>query len=304
MRIFVPPIKCQGIKTKIVPFILENVDYENMGRWIEPFMGSGVVGFNARPPKAIFNDLNPHIIAFYDALKSKSITPGKVREFLEFEGENLRAKGQEHYYFIRKRFNERKDPLDFLFLSRACFNGIIRFNSSGFFNVPFCKKADRFSRAYITKIVNQVRYVCDAIWLNDWDFTSRDFQGLIIGAGKEDFLYCDPPYIGRHTDYFNSWSEEDEHKLFVSLSKTEARFILSTWHSNKYRMNPYIDKYWKHFHILTKNHFYHIGAKEVNRNPIIEALILNYEPPLCEVEKSESKQLVLLEKKAEYSARP
>jgi DNA adenine methylase len=53
----------------------------------------------------------------------------------------------------------------------------------------------------------------------------------------DDLIYCDPPYLGRHVDYFDSWSEDDENRLFNALSKTKARFILSTWHSNQYREN-------------------------------------------------------------------
>jgi len=300
MKVFVPPIKCQGIKTKIVPWILENAKPTEKGRWIEPFMGSGVVGFNTRHTKAEFSDLNPHIIAFYNALKYSVITPKLVRAFLEYEGDKLRERGEEHYYTIRERFNKDKKPLDFLFLSRSCFNGVIRFNSKGYFNVPFCKKRDRFSKAYITKIVNQVRGVYEMMCITSWNFRYRDFGDLIGEAEEEDFIYCDPPYLGRHVDYFGSWSEQDEYNLFLSLQKTKANFILSTWHSNKYRVNTYIDKYWRRFYILTKEHFYHIGAKEENRNPIIEALVLNYEPPISSPKELEDKQLILMEPRAPY----
>jgi DNA adenine methylase len=47
VKILVPPIKCQGIKTKLVPLILSNVGELSCGKWIEPFMGSCVVGLNA-----------------------------------------------------------------------------------------------------------------------------------------------------------------------------------------------------------------------------------------------------------------
>ena len=51
MPIIVPPIKSQGIKTKLVPWINDliaksGLDLTN-ANWIEPFFGTGVVGLNA-----------------------------------------------------------------------------------------------------------------------------------------------------------------------------------------------------------------------------------------------------------------
>lgn len=54
MTVNVPPLKCQGIKTKLVEWIKDHTVLETEGTWIEPFMGSGVVGFNVRPNRAIF----------------------------------------------------------------------------------------------------------------------------------------------------------------------------------------------------------------------------------------------------------
>jgi len=66
-KIFVPPIKIQGIKTKLVTLIKKNVIVNDDTLWIEPFMGSGVVGFNVEPKRAIFADINPYLIEFYQA---------------------------------------------------------------------------------------------------------------------------------------------------------------------------------------------------------------------------------------------
>ena len=280
-KVLVPPIKCQGIKTKIVPLILANVPVLERGLWIEPFMGSGVVGLNARPRRALFSDINPHIISFYRALKSKEITPESARAFLEREGHILQETGEKHYYDIRERFNHKGNPLDFLFLSRSCFNGMIRFNKKGGFNVPFCKKPQRFSGSYITKIVNQITRFAEILYFHDWTFENQDFEETIACATENDFIYCDPPYLGRHVDYFNSWQAEDEERLCRCLSATKARFILSTWHSNKYRKNECLDSIWSNFHIITKEHFYHVGAKEANRSFMLEALVMNFSP-LCE----------------------
>ncbi len=303
MKVRVPPIKCQGIKTKLVPWILANCDLPENGVWIEPFMGSGVVGFNACHDRAIFNDVNPHVIDFYQAIKDVEITPITARRYLENEGRGLREIGDEYYYEIRSRFNDLHRPLDFLFLSRAGFNGVIRFNSKGGFNVPFCKKTERFSKAYVTKIVNQISHIYELLKIYDWEFRHGDFEDLILNASEEDFVYCDPPYYGRHVDYYNTWGEEEEEKLSHALRHTRAKFILSTWHSNKYRENPCIEKYWSDFYLLTKEHFYHIGANESNRNAMLEALVMNYEPPAPVIEKS-VEQLTLFEERARYNVSP
>ena len=292
MRIKVPPIKCQGIKTKLVQWIVENVSLADTKRWIEPFMGSGVVGFNLRPRRAVFSDINPHLINFYNALKTGHITAANARAFLDREGALLEQLGEDHYYAVRERFNSTGDPLDFLFLNRASFNGVIRFNRHGKYNVPFGHKPQRFSRAYITKIVNQIVHVSSVMRQLDWHFICSDFRQVIRGARTNDFIYCDPPYVGRHTDYYNSWSDQDEQNLYELLSATRAKFILSTWHSNRYRTNPALEKYAANpFVVLTREHFYHVGASEDNRHPMLEAIILNYTPS-----RQNSGQLVLLEK--------
>lgn len=279
MKVIVPPIKCQGIKTKLVPLIAEMVLPRPDGQWIEPFMGSGVVGFNLAPKRASFSDTNPHLIAFYSEVQAERITSSLVREFLSDEGSTLAAKGDEHYYAIRKRFNEESSSLDFLFLNRACFNGVMRFNRKGGFNVPFCRKPKRFAQAYITKISNQVNAVQERIRANDWCFKVQSYEAAILSAQLGDFIYADPPYIGRHVDYFDSWSEQDERSLFALLESTSARFMLSTWEENKYRRNDFIDELWSRFAKVTQSHFYHVGASEMNRNAMTEALIVNYLPP-------------------------
>ena len=289
MKVRIPPIKCQGIKSKLVPWISETVRWDNDGLWIEPFMGSGVVGFNLKPPRALFCDANPHLISFYQRINSGEINAVVVREFLESEGNELAARGADYYYEVRHRFNTRKSPLDFLFLNRACFNGLIRFNREGKFNVPFGHKPNRFSKAYITKIVNQVDWVSKGARLSDWTFLPQDFRLTLARATEADFLYCDPPYAGRHTDYFNNWSDAHEKSLSDGLKTTAARFILSTWHSNQHRENRAIPMLWAEFHILTREHFYHVGAKELNRKPMLEALITNFEPPLSAAAKQRDK---------------
>lgn len=95
-------------------------------------------------------------------------------------------------------------------------------------------------------------------------------------AGENDFVYCDPPYIGRHVDYYDSWDEKSELALHQALVGSKAKFMLSTWDHNDYRENEYIKSVWYDCRKITREHYYHVGAKEKNRNPVIEALLTNY----------------------------
>lgn len=241
-------------------------------------MGTGVVGFNLAKGTALMCDANPHLIEFYSIINSNNFNPESVKSYLTHEGAKLHDTGPEHYYHIRERFNIQKHPLDFLFINRACFNGMIRFNKKGGINIPFCHKNNRFSKTYITKICNQIDKVKYKFSQHDFIFKFQDFKNTIASASSGDLIYCDPPYIGRHTDYYNGWNEDDEEELFNLLSATKAKFMLSTWHHNDFRENIYIDKYWSKFNIVTREHFYHVGAKETNRHGMTEALITNYEP--------------------------
>lgn len=286
MSVIIPPIKSQGIKTKLVPWINDLVAQAGLSsnaNWIEPFLGTGVVGFNSPlNGRSIVGDSNPHIINLYTQIQQGIVNSHSVRIYLERESQFLRSAaddGYAHFRFVRDRFNQEGSPYDFIFLSRAGFNGMMRFNRKGEWNIPFCKKAERFSKAYISKICNQVAAIAQIIKSKDWEFRHSSFIDTIKEAKEGDIIYCDPPYLGRYVDYYNGWTEEDEKNLFLALSQSPAKFILSTWHHSNYRENEMLSKYWSDFHIATKEHFYHSGAKIENRQAITEALIYNFD--LC-----------------------
>lgn len=111
-KVVVPPIKSQGIKTKLVPWINDiilqsDIDIEN-AKWIEPFFGTGVVGLNS-PVKGrhIVGDSNPHLIKLYNGIKDGSITEYNMRDYLEREGkilENADEDGYAYYREVKKTF--------------------------------------------------------------------------------------------------------------------------------------------------------------------------------------------------------
>lgn len=274
-----PPIKSQGIKTKLVPLILSSIQWEGKGRWIEPFLGSGVVLFNLKPDRALIADTNKYIIQVYQAIQSGEISSSSLRDYLQTEAEKLESQGEAYYYAVRDRFNCVGNPFDFIFLNRASFNGVIRFNSKGKFNVPFCKKLDRFRPAYITKICNQVAWVANQLQDKDWIFVVQDWRETLANVSTDDFVYLDPPYIGRHTDYFNHWNETDADELATAIHQLSCGFAYSMWKKNQYRENQHLIQHFSQYPCVTHAHYYHVGSTENLRNPMEEALIIS--PNFC-----------------------
>ena len=297
----VPPIKCQGIKTKLVGEIKRLARTQDFERWVEPFCGSCVVPLNVQPKRALLTDSNLHIIRLYQEIQSGSLTPALAKGLLVEEGEKLSNGGETYYYTVRERFNARPTSLDFLFLNRSCFNGVMRFNRHGKFNVPYGHKPERFAQAYVTKITNQIRRISEVISACDWTFAAADFRQTLASAQPGDLVYADPPYAGRHVDYFNSWSEADETELGNLLKQLPCRFILSTWHSNEFRTNAMIERHWNdpRFHLLTREHFYHVGSTEDLRHPMVEALITDFPVTASLPEAEEAEQLAFFEKPAQ-----
>lgn len=275
----ITPIKIQGKKTKIVQDIINHVELTNNDIWVEPFLGSGEVLFNINPKYAYVSDNNKCIIDFYNKIKNKELNSEIVRDFLEKHGAKLSELGEDYYYEMRATFNKNNDPLYFLFLNRSCFNGIIRFNSKNEFNVPFCRKPNRFSKSLITKIVNQVKAVEEILTIHgdDWTFVCCDWQETYNKFCHQEnvLFYFDPPYIKRYSEYYDKWSEEINFQFFNILKNTPSKFILSNWYENSYRQNENIIKTFnpENFQIYKINHFYHVGGKELNRNEITECLI-------------------------------
>ena len=76
--------------------------------------------------------------------------------------------------------------------------------------------------------------------------------------------------------------------------------MVSTWHGNEHRQNGFLQTLWREFEVSTQAHFYHVGAREANRKPMLEALITNYPPATSGAEpQAATEQLGFLEGRRE-----
>ncbi len=230
--------------------------------------------FNLAPERALIADTNQHIIALYQAVQRGEVNRETVQSFLKQQGKKLEELGESYYYEVRERFNAEGSPLDFLFLNRACFNGMMRFNRRGEYNVPFCRKPQRFTQSYVTKIANQVNWIAGRMAGKSWEFRVAHWKEVLGEATPTDFVYLDPPYIGRHTDYYNTWSLEEAENLASVTQTLPCGFAVSMWLENQHRRNDHIQQCWAGLEVRVCQHFYHVGSKEDWRGAIAEALLI------------------------------
>ena len=282
------PLKYMGGKIKLLDFIKSAVPSSGVpGRWVEPFMGSGVVGLNlamtaSASKQAIMSDTNQHVISLYKSIQNGKTTPELVFERLSETDERIRSTDGTYYYEIRNRFNSDHDPVDLLLLSRLCFNGLMRFNRKGGFNAPFCKNPERLTPDYISMVAESVRGVADRLSEGDWEFRASDYRYVLDDVKAGDLVYLDPPYVDLSTLYHNqAWNLKDEEELFEQVSNLDSSFILSTWKSKNsarggYKENTCLKETWsQRFRYITTSHRYGVGPTADTRGGAVEALVLS-----------------------------
>lgn len=218
-----PPLKWAGGKRWLVPHLLEYWRGHEQRRLVEPFAGGLAVTLGLMPGRALLNDANSHLIAFYRWLQRGLDVRSTGIAFANDPGIYARN---------RMRFNEliRDGQADgaeaavlFYYLNRTGYNGLCRFNARGFFNVPF----GRYTRPPYREHFDEYRRI-----LADFEFVHGDFEALKLRRG--DFLYADPPYDTGppYAKAFTSYSAggftwEDQKRLARWLSEHDGPVVAS-----------------------------------------------------------------------------
>ncbi|MCT2767130.1 Dam family site-specific DNA-(adenine-N6)-methyltransferase [Enterobacter cloacae] len=156
-------------------------------RLVEPFVGGGSVFLNSEKHESyLLADVNADLINLYQMLEVDHIRVCSLAKIL-FE----RANSEEAYKELRDEFNNQRmgapeRAAAFLFLNRHCFNGLIRYNRDGFFNVGWGKYEAPYFPEIEIKAFKQKSHKC--VFLN------AGYRRTLALAGEGDVVYCDPPY--------------------------------------------------------------------------------------------------------------
>lgn len=222
---FEPVIKWSGSKRSQSEEIISNFPIK-INTYYEPFVGGGSVLYQLlnsgiKVQNFICSDINKDLINLWNTIKDNPIELSNHYENLwnELNKDDDIERRKEYYYFIRKRYNQERNPMDFLFILRTTTNGLVRYNNNGDFNNSF-----HFSRKGINP--NRLRKIIlewsNLLNKNNVIFIHRSYDEITSEEG--DLIYLDPPYANTKGMYFGGI---DLDTFFSWLENQNADYLLS-----------------------------------------------------------------------------
>lgn len=211
-----PVIKWSGSKRYQVEELIKYFP-KKINTYYEPFLGSGVVmyrlmcGINHSINRFVGSDKNEDLIKVFNKIKDEP--EDLYNKFLDM--------GEEYFYKIRDRYNKDHNPEDFFFITRTCFNGLIRYNSEGILNSSLHPNRKGIKPNKLRSIINEWGFRLNKY---DVELMCRDYRE--IKPDKDDFIYADPPYLAvdRNNMYFRGFSHN---KFFKWLKDLKCKYAFS-----------------------------------------------------------------------------
>lgn len=289
------PLNYTGGKYKllsqIAPLFPENID-----TFVDLFCGGCDVGVNIEANKIICNDILLEVIELMKEFQKH--TPKEIMEYIDdiiykYELSNTYVKSYEHYGCnsndglakynkekfkkLREDYNKgKRTPIMFYTLVMYSFNNYIKIDDDGNFlnSSPNKRDFNKSLRGRIENFVNRIHNI-------NIQFTNQDFREFNIESlTKEDFVYCDPPYLITNVTYTENWTEQEEKELLKFLDKLNdknIKFALSNVLEHRGRTNDILYEWSKKYkvHYLDKD-YQNCNYQVKNDKKSIEVLIVNY----------------------------
>lgn len=229
-----PLVKWAGGKGQLLE-ALEHHFPQDFRTYYEPFLGGGAVFFylveKRHRFRAVLSDVNEELIIAYRSVKENV---EELIQELDKHKTKFKLNPKGYYYHLRDELEIStglQKAARLIFLNKTCYNGLYRVNKEGKFNVPFGryknpKICDKRNLRIVNKVLNWSKAELHAL----------DFQEATQDAGKNDFIYFDPPYqpvssTANFTSYTHSgFPEKEQERLcrwFRELDKRGCQIVLS-----------------------------------------------------------------------------
>lgn len=282
-----PMIKYRGGKSKEIPNILRHIP-RFTGRYIEPFFGGGAMFFYLEPQRAIINDINAKLMAFYRGVRNdypklrieldqiESLYSSNREKFEALKAlhpdEKVEDKNEELYYQLRAMFNGTSDKtysdaLLYYFINKTAYSGMIRYNAKGEFNVPFGR--------YIHLNTESIS-ISHSNLLQSAEIYNTDYSDIFEMCEADDFIFLDPPYDCTFSDYGNEeykdgFNEESHRRLAKDFANLPCRALMVIGRTplTEELYNGYIvDQYEKNYAVNIRNRFKSVAQHIIVTNYI------------------------------------
>jgi DNA adenine methylase Dam len=279
------PLNYIGGKYKLLTQ-LQSLFPKKINTFIDLFAGGFNVGININQAKHIIcNDYMFYIVELYQTLHSMSIEA--ILDYINYQITKfeLSKTNSFGYHLFREYYNINKNPLDLYILICFAFNHQIRFNSNHYFNTPFGKNRSSFNETLKNKLIQfHKKLITLNISFSNLKFIEYDISNL----QKQDFIYCDPPYLISNGSYndgkrgFDGWSITEEYQLLSFLEEANSnniKFALSNLFTHKGSSNEILISWAKKYNInKIQSNYSNSNYQLKNRNPntSMEVLITNY----------------------------
>lgn len=268
-----PVLKYRGGKSREIPRFLQYIP-DNFDRYIEPFFGGGAVYFYLEAEAAIINDVNERLMQFYRQLRDnypemriqldelQCLYEANQTTFKKLKSqkpdERVPNANEELYYRMRELFNHPDgsylDGVVYFFINKTAYSGMIRYNSSGEYNVPF----GRYPNLNTQLVTEQHSEL-----LRGADLYSLDYRDIFDKAGVDDFIFLDPPYDCVFNDYgnidmMNGFDETEHRRLAADFRNLPCRALMvigKTPLTMELYGNYVFDEYYKNYAVNIKNRF-------------------------------------------------
>lgn len=265
-----PFLRWAGGKRRLVPHLLRAVPSRvHERKYHEPFVGAASLFLALQPKRAVLSDANEHLIECYKWIRK---SPALVASYLQG---HLSRNSEKYYYKVRDLYNRSPSSAAqaarFIYLNKACFNGIFRVNMKGSFNVPYGHKEPPL-------IPSQESLEGISTLLKRSSLQARPFESALSDVEKGEFVYLDPPYPPLNgTSYFTHYTADrfgdaDQTRLadaVAELSDRGALFMMSNADT------PLIRRIYSNYYFVELSVVRYVSCKAV-KHRASELIITNY----------------------------
>ena len=218
--LYTPPkgqlLKWVGNKQKFASEIARFFPTE-FNTFYEPFIGSGAVLATVCPNRGVGSDAFKPLIEIWQKLKEDP--EGLVEWYASNRNRLNNEDKKEVYESVKASFNNEQNGSDFLFLTRSCYGGIVRFRQAdGYMSTPCGPHTPISVESFEKRVIEWHKRMANV------NFIHADYKDIFAQASEGDLIYCDPPYSHSQGILYGAQSFKLE-ELFDEISKAKERGI-------------------------------------------------------------------------------